>query len=59
MTGPLEKISIICHTCDGSGKVVEKTWPKREEVLVVCPECVGLGFVNATKFKHPPQIKFG
>ena len=43
----MEKIKIVCHACDGKGRIEEKTYPKRESVMVVCPECNGDKFVIA------------
>lgn len=42
-------VRIVCHTCDGAGKIKERKWGslEDEEVLVVCPECNGEGCVMA------------
>ena len=56
MTGPLEKVDIICPTCVGDGWVIEKEYEKGKtyhqaiSVRVICQECNGLGKVQAHKF---------
>jgi len=41
----LKRIKIVCHCCDGVGRVEETTYPKREKVMVLCPECNGKKWV--------------
>jgi len=42
-----KKVKICCHSCGGKGKVVEKEYPSRKEIMVLCPECNGEKWVWA------------
>jgi DnaJ-class molecular chaperone len=42
-----EKVSIVCHCCDGWGFIEELHYPSKEPILTACPECNGKGYVLA------------
>jgi len=39
------KLKIVCHCCDGTGKIAEKEHPSKKQIMTVCPECNGDGWV--------------
>jgi DnaJ-class molecular chaperone len=41
------RVKIYCHSCEGTGKVTEKAYPSRDEIMVLCPECGGDKWVYA------------
>ena len=43
------RVKIVCHCCDGKGKIAEKEYPSRKEIMVVCPECHGDGWIWTEK----------
>lgn len=43
------KVKVYCHTCNGLGKVAEESYPSKAKVMVLCPECCGLGWVEMGK----------
>ena len=42
-----EKIKIVCHSCYGTGTVLELAYPSRKSISVPCPECNGEKWVYA------------
>ena len=47
----ITQTKIVCHTCDGEGRIEEEEFPSKKKVMVICPECDGEGWVWAERFK--------
>ena len=42
----IKTVEVVCHTCDGSGRVIEIKFTTKENIQCICPECEGLGYVK-------------
>lgn len=43
----MTRVKICCHSCKGTGRVTEKSYPSGDRIEVLCPECDGEKWVYA------------